>query len=154
MLKSPDVLRLVSVYLKAWLTEAIDSSTDSMPILFKINPLKSISLTQTAQLLNLCFHSIHQSNSKLSLLGSVLLYHLQSVKSFVFLLSPPLFKSCASPVIFITWYLFSLPPSINKQFLLSCFLTQLYFHLEPSCSLSSVATVYQSHPFLSAHYPL
>lgn len=109
-----------------------------MAILFEADG-KSISLTLTALLLHFCSHSVHQSNSMLSLLSSILQYNLQSDKSFVFLLSLPSSLTCASPVIFITWHLFSMPPSINKQFLLSCFLSQLYFHLEPFYSLSSVA---------------
>lgn len=41
--------------------------------------------------------------------------------------------------------LFSMPPSINKQFPLSCFLRQLYIHLEPFHSLSSVGYISHIH---------
>lgn len=98
--------------------------------------------------------SVSIRQTPLSLLASVLQHHLHSVKSFVSLLSLPSFRSCISPAVFIAWHFFlSTPPSINKQFLRS-------HALSVSCiSTRSVSALchlllYQSHPFLSAHYPL
>lgn len=46
---------------------------------------------------------------------------------------------CSSSVMFVVWHLSSMPPSINKQFLLSCHLCGLCFHSEPFYFLSSIA---------------
>lgn len=45
----------------------------------------------------------------------------------------------SSSVMFVMWHLSSMPPSINKQFLLSCHLCGLCFHSEPFYFLSSIA---------------
>lgn len=84
--------------------------------------------------------SVSIRQTPLSLLASVLQHHLHSVKSFVSLLSLPSFRSCISPAVFIN-RIFFIHATVYKQAIspISCALSQLYFHSERFCSLSSVA---------------